>query len=821
MLLWAIVWIAVPVLVLALSGALGLLVESATRTRLAWPILVPLGMSLIVVVTTFVTAFPLIASSSPFVLLALAVAGAVLGRRRLVDVHGSLWPLVVAGVVYVVYSVPVALAGATFAGFIKLDDTADWMLLGDRLARFGYTIDGLTSGTGDTFLWLAFSGGYPLGAFADLGVVSRLVGVDSAFVIQPFMSVLAAGMGLAMYAVTHGVVRSGAWRAAVAILASCSALLLGYVLWGGLKEITLTLLLATCAAVLTQGRKDPRPLLSQAAVFAIPMAAVLVVFGVAGAVYLAPLAIAELALVWRAYGWRRLPAAGGVFLGVFVVLGIPTWKQLSLQIELARSSTLADAQDIGNLFGPLRFTQIFGVWLTGDFRVQPASMGLTELLVLVVLVGAVGGVVLAVRARRPSVPVFAVMSLLVGVLSVFGNAWLEGKALAVASPAMLLAAGVAFAWVAESGRRLEGISLTALIGAGLLVSTTMAYREVFLAPADRMQELSQIGQGDYPRPALLLEYSAAAARHFLAPLDAQGAGELRHDLIPMYDGNGLDKGAFADVDAFPVSSLAQFPTLVLRNDLAASRPPSSYANARAGTYYNVWVRSANAPGIITHWPLGTILDPAASAPCATVKAAVSAAGSTGQVAVVRRAPSSRCRSGMTACRRPGPPGRPADPSMPPPTDRSRRRSWCRPTATTSEISAAPSTDAPRCSSTGPGGRRCRAGSNWSPNTNPLPALHLAAGQHTLDCDLRADLAPRWRLHAVDPRSARAVDPGSRCSRRVRRARGRARALRSAARLDRGRRRLTTWAAQPDSSSTVFAIRRARVSAALAPFTAST
>ena len=265
--LWTIAWVVVPVLVVALSGGLGLLVESCTRTRLSWPVLIPLGMSALIVVTTFVTAFPAVASYTSIVVVVLAVIGAGLGRRRIVEVPQSLWPVVVAFVVYVVYSIPVALAGVTWAGFIKLDDTADWMLLGDRLVRVGYTIDGLTSSTGDTFLWLVYRQGYPVGAFPDLGVVSQLLGIDSAFAIQPLMSVLAAGLGLALYAASEGVVRSGAWRAAIAVLATCSTLLFGYVMWGGLKEITLAVTLATCAVVVTQGRKDDRPLLAQYASF--------------------------------------------------------------------------------------------------------------------------------------------------------------------------------------------------------------------------------------------------------------------------------------------------------------------------------------------------------------------------------------------------------------------------------------------------------------------------------------------------------------------------------------------------------------------------
>ena len=74
--------------------------------------------------------------------------------------------------------------------------------------------------------------------------------------------------------------------------------------------------------MLQQGKDDPRPLLGQAALLAIPMAAVFDVFGVAGGVYLAPIAVVELVLVLRRYGWRRSIPAAGVFVVTFAVLSV-------------------------------------------------------------------------------------------------------------------------------------------------------------------------------------------------------------------------------------------------------------------------------------------------------------------------------------------------------------------------------------------------------------------------------------------------------------------------------------------------------------------
>ena len=152
--------------------------------------------------------------------------------------------------------------------------------------------------------------------------MARLLRIDTMWLMQPMMATLAAGLAFGLYAASTGVVKSPVWRAVVAFVAATSTLLVGYTLWGGIKEISLTVALVTSCAMLQQGKDDPRPLLGQAALFAIPMAAVYCVFGVAGGVYLLPLALVELVLVVRHYGWRPALPAAGVFVAVFVVLSI-------------------------------------------------------------------------------------------------------------------------------------------------------------------------------------------------------------------------------------------------------------------------------------------------------------------------------------------------------------------------------------------------------------------------------------------------------------------------------------------------------------------
>ena len=742
MLSWIVAWLVVPVVVVAMSTGLGLLVERSTRVQLRGPVVVAVGASALVVGSTFLTSFTSTAPVSGIVLLVLSLLGWLVARPSPLARQRRWWSIVSGVAVFFCYAAPVALSGGpSWAGFVKLDDTPDWMSLGDRLATVGHTTEGLAHSTYGVLMDELIGGGYPMGAFADLGVVSRLLGQDSAFVIQPFMATLAAILGWGLYAVTSGLIRSDRWRAAVSFLAASSTLLFGYTLWGGLKEITLAFLLVTCCATMVSGREDRRSPLGQAAQFAIPMAGVFVVFGIAAGVYLAPFALADLVLVWTWFGLRSCLRAAGVFVAVFGVLSLPSWIVLGAQLRGAGSSGLRGSEDLGNLVAPLKFQQVFGVWPTGDFRTVPSATSLTWLLVAVVAAGAAVGVVVAIRAGLPALPALVLTNFAVSVWYVFGNPWLEGKTLAVASPSMLLAAGVAFAWLAENGRAFEGIVLIGIVCAGVLTSNVMAYREVWIAPSDRMAELAAIGRSDLPAPALILEYSPAAARHFLARLDGEAAGEFRWNLIPMYNGQGLDKGAYAEIDDFPLSTVSAYPTLVMRTDLVGSRPPSTYRLTGPGTYYDVWTLDPGAPAIIKHWPLGNHDDPAAPAPCTIVQEAIAAAGSTGRVATARRAPIVT----VPLDRPPLPPG------------------WTSgPTPGSVNVSAAGSVTT---RFTVPAAARYQGdlggsvfGSvrvlvddhevyadhgrlNWTPYSNPMPAVDLAAGEHTVTVEYATSWLP--------------------------------------------------------------------------------
>jgi hypothetical protein len=234
-----------------------------------------------------------------------------------------------------------------------------------------------------------------------------------------------------------------------------------------------------------------------------------------------------------------------------------------------------------------------------------------------------------------------------GVIVLIGSPWIAGKAMAMASPVILLlgGAGAAALWTGRGGRtrlieRAAGAALLAAIGVGVFWSGALAYRDVNLAPRDQLAELETIGhriagQG----PTLMTEYQPYGVRHFLRDSDPEGASELRRRQVPLRGGGTLPKGSTADTDRFRLASLLAYRTLVLRRSPTQSRPPSPYRLTWRGRYYEVWQRPEGLESsVIDHLGLGSTTDPTGTPKCSAVIRLAREAGALGTLVAARRAP---------------------------------------------------------------------------------------------------------------------------------------------------------------------------------------
>jgi hypothetical protein len=631
-------WLLFPVLLAALCLGCGLLLEVLAGRRLPGALLAPAGFAVLVVVAGLFASRGETASLATPAVALLALAGFALtypwtGRRP------DRWALAAALGALAVYAAPVVFSGdPTFTGYIRLDDTATWMAFVDRIMEHGRDLSGLEPSSYQTTLAVNLPLGYPVGAFLPLGVGSRLTATDVAWLVQPYMATMAALLALCLYWLARPLVESPWLRALAAFGAAQSALLFAYGLWGGIKELAVALAIAVLAALAPAaaraelGWRETVPA-------ALATTALLTMVGSGGLVWALPiLGLVALAL-WRARGPRALLAQVWPLALAVALLGIPAL--FAAGVFSPTQGGLTDAAELGNLVGPLSVFQYAGVWIAGDFRLDPSRGQLTDFLIVLTLLAAVAGAWLAWR-RRAWEPLLYAAGAGAGSIAVFlySSPWVGAKALASSSPSLLLLALAGAAAFAVRVERVLGTTVLALILAGVLWSNALGYHDVSLAPYDQLRELESIGEEFAGEgPALMTEYQPYGVRHFLRELDAEGASELRYRPVPLVEGGEPEKGDWADTDQITLPALLTYRTLVLRRSPAQSRPPSVYSLVRSGDYYEVWQRPPAATATIAqHLPLGDFEDPGAEPACAEVEGLAQVAGPAGTVAAAERAP---------------------------------------------------------------------------------------------------------------------------------------------------------------------------------------
>jgi len=145
-----------------------------------------------------------------------------------------------------------------------------------------------------------------------------------------------------------------------------------------------------------------------------------------------------------------------------------------------------------------------------------------------------------------------------------------------------------------------------VLAGGVLYSNVLAYSDVTIAPRQRMAELQRInelvaGKG----PTFINYYEAYADRHFLRDGAPVEPAEYRPVTLPLRDGKALTKAAWANLDAFPLSTLLPYRSIVTIRSPIESRPPSIWGLVWQGRYYQLWQRPEPAPTtILEHIPYG-------------------------------------------------------------------------------------------------------------------------------------------------------------------------------------------------------------------------
>jgi hypothetical protein len=622
-------WVLFPLVLAAVGLGWGSLVGWAAGERDLGAFAIPLGLAAAIVVAALLTAFDASAPAAAPVV----AAGALLGLARAWRRATLPVPAIVAAIgVVAIYGAPVILSGqATFLGYIRLDDTAQWLGFIDQFFAHGRSLAHMpaTSAYYQVLKDNLTDAGYPAGGFMLPGIGHAITGIDAAWIFQPDMAVCAGALSLCCYELTTPVIASRWLRAFACFIAPQSALLFGYAAWGGIKELTIAFLLALVMAagarLLAREARDDEPVLESARAvipIAVSAAALIVTIGVGASVYLVPLTVVLLvALLSR--GRSGLRQLGGYLaaLPLTAALMLPTWLLYNASVASTNGFTAANpsrATLYGNLTGPLRGIQVAGIWLDADFRTFPPlpPSFINHLLVYMVFASAAFGIGWMAWQRRIGPILYVGVALAVlAFLSLKGTIpWIMGKSLAFSSPAVLLAAmaGAATLFSRENVIALAaGIIALGAITGGVIWSNYLQYHNVTLAPRARLAELQSIAPlAAREPPTFINEYEIYADRHFLRAAVPIEPAERRPQNLPTLGNADLSDAAWADIDAFGLQTLAPFRSLVIRVSPTLSRPPSIYGRAPvwSGRYYQLWQQPRHpTERVLEHVPLGDVV----------------------------------------------------------------------------------------------------------------------------------------------------------------------------------------------------------------------
>jgi hypothetical protein len=589
-----------PLVLALLCVGAALLVDRLSGGWLEATLLPAVGAAALIAVSQLSTYVTPLAPATPYLLVAVALAGFALGRERVRALaraartsSGARWRLLVCPLVYVLALAPVLLAGrATFSSYMALADSAVHMLGADFLIRHGqdYTHLDLHNSYG-LFVHNYYGSSYPSGADTLYGGSSFLLGLPLIWTFQPFVAFMLACAAGPAWVLVRRIGLDGAWAALATLTLTLPALVYAYELIGSIKEIASLPLILSMGALVVSYRRWLALGARAAIPFALLVAAGVSVLGVAFGMW--ALAAALVLGVLALSGLNPARVCGLLAAGVLVlaVAAWPTWSKVGGSLNVAKA--IASTSNPGNIHTPLRASQMLGVWLGGSYLELPKGvlLTLTSVLIVFVLVTAIMGVGNAVRSRWYALAGWFGLSILVWLLlSNYASTWASAKTLMLTSPLVVLMAWAGIAALRRSRIHIAAPLVACLLVGGVLVSDAMQYHASNLAPTARYEELASIntrfgGRG----PTLVTDFDEYAL-YELRDMDIGGP-----DFVypPPALAAVAGYGRPVNLSRIAPSALMAYPLIVTRRDPSALRPPEPYQLLWQGVYYQVWGR---APG---------------------------------------------------------------------------------------------------------------------------------------------------------------------------------------------------------------------------------
>jgi hypothetical protein len=658
-----------PCVLAALCAGAGLLVDRLSGRFLSPALLLTVGAAALIALSQLSTYAYFLAPATPYLMLALALAGFVLGRDRAVGflarVRRSASLAFISMLAYALALAPVLLAGrVSMSSFMTLSDSAVHLIGADFLIRHGqhYTHLDLRNSYGQ-FINNYYNTSYPSGADTLFGGSAFLLGLSLMWAFQPFNAFMLATAAGPAWLLARRMGLRGGWAALATLSAVVPALVYAYELFGSVKEITALPMILTLGALVVAHRHWLGEGARRAIPFGLVVAAGISALGVAfGAWALAAALVLAVVIAGQLVGrrpragegtpwvrgWRSTEVRGtadvrrradgrrsmegrrvALLLGTGAVAALigawPTWSDLSGSLKVANE--IASTTNSGNLASPLRAEQVLGVWLNGSYKLAPSAsaLTLTHLLLALTLIAAVLGAVNLLRLRAHALAGWIALMLVAWLaITHWVTTWGSAKTLMLTSPVVVLLAWGGVGALRSAPRRavslgLAGALSVALLG-GVVASDAMQYRASDLAPSARYEELASLNARFAGRGPTLFTDFDEYSMYELRDLDVGGPDFVYPP--PAVAGAAGGYGQPVDLEKLAPAALRAYPLILTRVDPSASRPPAAYRLLWQGRYYHVWGRRSDGSAALQH----VALSGSPSVQCATIQRVAQAPG---------------------------------------------------------------------------------------------------------------------------------------------------------------------------------------------------
>jgi hypothetical protein len=588
-------WAWAPVVLFSVCFGLGLLVEAFTRQRVQPALLAPVGFAFGLLAAPAAYRLALPAWITAVLLLILASGGVIAQRRTIRDRTGIVWPLIAGLAAYALCLAPAVLSGSwTWSGYNFTNDPANTLTATAWILGHGFHEPAAKTSTNAIVAAGGIEQGYPLGPHLFMGTLREFVGVPLVAMYQTFIAFAAALAAFAITVLSRRGGMSGVFAAVSGALATGATLFYNYGQLGGLKEVVCVALLATAAAVAAE-RPTPEWNAGTVVMVTVPLAALVPALSAGGVVYGALFAVVILVVGcsnhprWPAVRVVRFAAVG---IGALVLLNAPSLAD-AVRFGSNVTSNL-DTSPLGQLLRPLPLGQIGGIWWSEDWRL-PVPHGVrwtANAVLLVVVFGfATAGVAWALARRRPLVVsgVFVIAAAYL-VIAPQATPYGDSKLLVMISPFVLATAALGI-WAL--GRRWPLLALISgsAVAAGVLYSDAITYREVRLAPVDRMEALEDVARASRGHGLVLQVEWEEWAKFFYRDAAVNSPFEVYLGPKPaLLRKNIVELGRRYDLDELKLSYVTSFPAIVTRRAPDGSRPPANYRLEHRNRFYDLWLR---------------------------------------------------------------------------------------------------------------------------------------------------------------------------------------------------------------------------------------